>query len=105
MNPATRLIKLAARQVDEDARARLKYDEAGGGPLASVRRNRQIRFAKLGTSIAPDATFTLRLAFGTVQGYEVDGASSIRHDVRPDVRPRRNKNIINRSICPNAGSA
>jgi Peptidase S46 len=33
----------------------------------------KIRFAKFGTSIAPDATFTLRLAFGTVQGYEVDG--------------------------------
>ena len=26
-----------------------------------------------GTVIAPDATFTLRLTFGTVQGYEVDG--------------------------------
>jgi hypothetical protein len=33
----------------------------------------KIRFAKFGTRIAPDATFTLRLAFGTVQGYEADG--------------------------------
>ncbi len=31
------------------------------------------RFVVYGGSVAPDATFTLRLAFGTVQGYEVDG--------------------------------
>ncbi len=31
------------------------------------------RFAAFGRNIAPDATFTLRLAFGTVKGYEVDG--------------------------------
>ena len=32
-----------------------------------------VRFLTLGKSVAPDATFTLRLAFGTVQGYEVGG--------------------------------
>ena len=32
-----------------------------------------MRFSKFGRSIAPDATFTLRLAFGTVKGYEADG--------------------------------
>ena len=32
-----------------------------------------MRFAVLGKSVAPDATFTLRLAFGMVKGYEVDG--------------------------------
>lgn len=31
------------------------------------------RFRALGQSVAPDATGTLRLAFGTVKGYEVDG--------------------------------
>jgi hypothetical protein len=31
------------------------------------------RFALYGNSLAPDATFTLRLAFGTVKGYEVAG--------------------------------
>ena len=31
------------------------------------------RFAKEGTSQYPDATFTLRLAFGVVKGYEEDG--------------------------------
>lgn len=34
----------------------------------------QARFALLGSSVPPDATFTLRLAFGVVKGYRVDGA-------------------------------
>ena len=33
----------------------------------------KLRFVALGRSVAPDATFTLRLAFGTVKGYEVGG--------------------------------
>jgi hypothetical protein len=33
----------------------------------------QARFALLGRTVAPDATFTLRIAFGVVKGYEVDG--------------------------------
>jgi hypothetical protein len=33
----------------------------------------RLRFLALGKSVAPDATFTLRLAFGVVKGYEVDG--------------------------------
>ncbi|MBX9622385.1 MAG: S46 family peptidase [Gemmataceae bacterium] len=33
----------------------------------------KLRFAALGRTVAPDATFTLRLAFGTVKGYEVGG--------------------------------
>src|SRR5439155_16081181 len=31
-------------------------------------------FDRYGSTIAPDATFTLRLAFGVVKGYRVDGA-------------------------------
>ncbi len=31
-------------------------------------------FELLGANVAPDATFTLRLAFGVVKGYEEDGA-------------------------------
>src|SRR5262249_14602560 len=31
------------------------------------------RFAIYGTSVYPDATFTLRLSFGEVKGYEEDG--------------------------------
>ncbi len=33
----------------------------------------KLRFQALGNTVAPDATFTLRLAFGTVKGYDVDG--------------------------------
>src|SRR5439155_565381 len=32
-----------------------------------------LRFKAFGKSIAPDATFTLRLAYGTVKGYQVGG--------------------------------
>ncbi len=32
-----------------------------------------VRFATLGRSVAPDATFTLRLAYGTVRGYRQEG--------------------------------
>ena len=34
-----------------------------------------LRFKAFGKSIAPDATFTLRLAFGTVTSYDVGGAT------------------------------
>ena len=37
----------------------------------------RLRFATFGTSVYPDATFTLRLAFGTVKGV-ADGGSPIR---------------------------
>ena len=33
----------------------------------------KMRFKAFGKSVAPDATFTLRLAFGVVKGYEVGG--------------------------------
>ena len=47
------------------------------------------RFELLGTAIAPDATFTLRLAFGVVKGYRVDGVELPFHDdVRRRVRAR-----------------
>jgi len=61
--------------VDEDARAlRKRHDDQ----VEEVERqaNAQIarsRFDVLGTAIAPDATFTLRLAFGVVKGYRADG--------------------------------
>ena len=33
----------------------------------------KVRFAVLGKSVPPDATFTLRLAFGVVKGYDAEG--------------------------------
>jgi hypothetical protein len=68
------LIRLA-RRVDDDARAlRKRYEDQ----VEEVERQANARIARtrfeiLGTAIAPDATFTLRLAFGVVKGYHVDG--------------------------------
>ena len=60
-----------ARQVDPAARAiRKRYEDDVEAPtkIASERIARA-RFKILGTSTYPDATFTLRLNFGTVQGW------------------------------------
>jgi hypothetical protein len=63
------------RAVDPDARAvRKRYDDEvdtvlrkNAGDLA------KLRFAQGGLSIPPDATFTLRLSYGAVKGYELNG--------------------------------
>ncbi len=69
------LIQLA-RRVDADARQlRERYEELDEIQSQAYADIAKIRFAKFGTSIAPDATFTLRLAFGTVQGYDVEGVT------------------------------
>lgn len=63
-----------ARLVDEESRALRKVSETQGETKqqahAAIARARN---ALLGTTGYPDATFTLRLAFGTVKGYEEDG--------------------------------
>ncbi len=61
--------------VDPDARAARKdyqdkvesVERTGYADIAAA------NFAAFGESIYPDATFTLRIAFGTVKGYEEDG--------------------------------
>lgn len=62
------------RLVDEEARALRKVfeeqTEAKQQAHAAISRARN---ALLGTAGYPDATFTLRLAFGVVKGYEEDG--------------------------------
>ncbi len=69
------MIQLALRVDPESRKLRKRYEDE----VEEVERqaNSQIaeaRFKVLGRGIAPDATFTLRLAFGVVRGYEVDGA-------------------------------
>jgi hypothetical protein len=66
---------LLARQVDAPARAvRKRYeDEVEAPSQAAAEKIARARFAILGTSVAPDATFTLRLNFGTVQGWVEKG--------------------------------
>lgn len=60
VNPELRKIRATTDELDEqDRQAYAKIAEA--------------RFVVLGTSVYPDATFTLRLAFGPVVGYEQGG--------------------------------
>jgi hypothetical protein len=66
-----------ARLMDPDARAvRKKFeDEVEEVERQANARIARARFELLGTARAPDATFTLRLAFGVVKGYAVDGVA------------------------------
>jgi hypothetical protein len=69
------MIRLAAA-VDADARAiRKRYEDEVEAPTdAAAERIAAARFAAYGTSVYPDATFTLRLNPGTVQGWEEAGS-------------------------------
>jgi hypothetical protein len=64
-----------AVQIDADSRKlRKRYEDQVEEPERQANALiAKARFELLGTGIAPDATFTLRLAFGTVRGYDVDG--------------------------------
>lgn len=64
-----------ARTIDAAARElRKRYEENVEEPERRAYADiAALRFKIFGSSVAPDATFTLRLAFGTVSGYEVDG--------------------------------
>jgi hypothetical protein len=68
------MIRLA-RSLDAESRAVRKIDEAEIGDVLTAQYAliARARFEDQGTSTYPDATFTLRLAFGVVKGYEVDG--------------------------------
>jgi V8-like Glu-specific endopeptidase len=65
-----------ARSIDPDARTlRKTFEDGVEAPLRSAtERIARARFASLGTSVYPDATFTLRLNYGTVQGWAENGA-------------------------------
>jgi hypothetical protein len=69
-----------ARLVDPMARAiRKRYEDEVEAPIdAASEQIARARFRAYGTSVPPDATFTLRLNFGTVQGWK-EGA----HEVEP----------------------
>jgi hypothetical protein len=72
-----------ARMLDPEARAlRKRYEDEVEAPMnVAEERIAAARFAVFGTSVYPDATFTLRLNFGTVQGWKENGA-----DVQPFTR-------------------
>jgi hypothetical protein len=69
-----------ARSVDADARAlRKKFeDEIESVIDQSSEQIAKARFAVYGTSIYPDATFTLRLSYGAIEGWKERGS-----DVNP----------------------
>lgn len=64
-----------ARLVDSDARElRNRYETEVEEPeRQAYGEMAKVRFALLGKSIPPDATFTLRLAYGVVKGYVAEG--------------------------------
>ena len=64
-----------ARAVDGDARAvRKRYEDEVEAPIAAAaQRIAAARFKAYGTNVYPDATFTLRLNYGTVQGWVENG--------------------------------
>src|SRR5262249_21622942 len=68
------MIKLALA-VDAEARAvrKIHEDQVEGVEQANYAIIAKTLFDLKGDSGYPDATFTLRLAFGVVKGYEVDG--------------------------------
>ena len=64
-----------ARAVDTDARAvRKRYEDEVDGPLTQAHEAiATVGFETHGTSIYPDATFTLRLSYGAVRGWTENG--------------------------------
>jgi hypothetical protein len=66
-----------ARSLDPDSRAlRRQFDDAVEAPIAaSSARIAGARFKAFGTRIYPDATFTLRLNYGTVTGWTQNGVA------------------------------
>jgi len=63
-----------ARSVDPESRALRKIaEEAQEVKRQAHAEIARARFARDGAAAYPDATFTLRLAYGTVRGYEEDG--------------------------------
>jgi hypothetical protein len=63
------------RQIDSDARAvrKIYEDEVQAAVAAGQEKIAKARFAIYGTNTYPDATFTLRLSYGTVKGWTEKG--------------------------------
>jgi Peptidase S46 len=63
------------RATDPDARAlRLRYEQEVEGPITRAQEKlARARFKIYGDSVYPDATFTLRLSYGSVQGWTYQG--------------------------------
>jgi len=67
------LVRLALLMENEQRRLREQEEELAEIERQAYARIADVLFAVQGTSTYPDATFTLRLAFGPVRGYEERG--------------------------------
>jgi hypothetical protein len=67
------MIQLVMLVDDEARRLRKIIEEQGEVKNQAYAQIAKAKFAQQGTSTYPDATFTLRLAFGPVKGYEENG--------------------------------
>jgi hypothetical protein len=63
------------RATDPDARAlRTRYEQQVEGPITRAQEKlARARFKVYGESVYPDATFTLRLSYGSIQGWSYQG--------------------------------
>ena len=95
--------------VDAPARAlRKTYEEQIEEPMRQAyAKLADARFAIYGTDVYPDATFTLRLAFGLVKGYTDGGrAGPAVDDLHGPLRAGPGTGQpVRRSSCPNDGSS
>lgn len=68
------MIQYALRLADRQRALEAQVDEAYSGPLTIAGgKLADARFAAYGDSLYPDATFTLRISYGQVQGWEERG--------------------------------
>ena len=96
-----KLVDAEARKVSQDLRR-----EGRRTQRQAYAKIAKARFAVEGTGIYPDATFTLRLAFGQVKGYEEDGKqvppyTTIGGAFERSQGPRRQRSL---RAAPKAGS-
>jgi hypothetical protein len=75
VNASTDPMIVLARSIDAQARGlRSSYEDEVEAPVeASSQKIAHARFVVYGTSLPPDATFTLRLSYGSVRGWSQDG--------------------------------
>ena len=66
-----------ARRIDPGARAVRKFfeDEVDAVQKRAGERIAQVRFKAYDKTVNPDATFTLRLSYGTVKGFPAEGTT------------------------------
>ena len=90
-----------ARAADKTARqAREKMEEQDEAANIAYAEIAKAKLGIEGARFAPDATFTIRLSYGTVEGYEEDGNRSQPSRNSPDcISGPSNTTIVCHSKC------